>query len=183
IRYDKQDPSINPYSSAANAQFGLPTVSHGSLDSGFDWTNITPRLGLTYALGAERKTLLRASYSRFADQMGSGTTNWVDPLRAEGYTYWFVTQPVGAGNDGFVSPNEIIGQFGFSPNVDPRNGGLLNSNGVDSDLSAPISDELLLGVEHALLPEFVVGLNLTYRKISNIVENELLVFDGSTAAC
>jgi outer membrane receptor protein involved in Fe transport len=183
VRYDKQDPSINASSAPGNTAFGLPAVSHGSIDAGFDWTNITPRLGVTYALGAERKTLLRASYSRFADQLGSATANWLDTLRAVGYTYWIVTQPVAAGNDAFVSPSEVVGSLGFSSNVDPRNGGLLNSNGVDSGLSAPISDELLLGVEHALLPEFVVGLNLTYRKVSDIIENELLVFDGSTDAC
>jgi hypothetical protein len=34
------------------------------------------------------------------------------------------------------------------------------------------TDELVTGVEHALLPEFVVGLNLTYRQVSNILEEE-----------
>ncbi|HEX9780652.1 MAG TPA: S8 family serine peptidase [bacterium] len=37
----------------------------------FDWETIVPRLGLAYALGNERRTLLRASYSRFADQLGT----------------------------------------------------------------------------------------------------------------
>jgi hypothetical protein len=183
VRYDKQDGQILASSAPGNAAFDLPAVAHGSGDAGFDWTDITPRLGLTYALGAERKTLLRASFSRFADQLGSGTVSWTDPLRAPGYTYWLTTQPVGAGNDGNITPGEVLGSFGVSANVNPITHGLLNSNGVDSGLEAPISDELLLGVEHALLPEFVVGVNLTFRKISNIVENELLVFDGSTAAC
>ena len=40
----------------------------------FEWDTIVPRLGLTYALGGERKTLLRASYSRFADQLGAGSS-------------------------------------------------------------------------------------------------------------
>ena len=40
-----------------------------------------------------------------------------------------------------------------------------------------MTDELRLSVEHALRPEFVVGVNLTYRKISDIVETDLLVFD------
>jgi hypothetical protein len=66
-----------------------------------------------------------------------------------------------------------------SGNYDPRNGGLLISNGVDSALDAPITDELLFGVEHALRPEFVVGLNLTWRKVTDLIENERLVFDGN----
>ncbi|HVE13445.1 MAG TPA: hypothetical protein VNI01_08640, partial [Elusimicrobiota bacterium] len=185
LRYDKQTGQNHPTSVGPNPTFAaeLPGVGVGSFDSGFDWTNITPRLGITYALGAERKTLLRASYSRFADQLGAATANWTNPLRGPGYAYFLTTQPVAAGNDGFVSPGEILGGIGFSANVNPVTGGLLNSNGVDSDLSAPISDELLLGVEHALLPEFVVGLNLTYRKYTNVLEQELLVFDGSTDAC
>ena len=51
----------------------LPAVSFQGGDIGFEWKTLTPRLGLTYALGEERKTLLRASYSRFADQLGTGT--------------------------------------------------------------------------------------------------------------
>ena len=38
----------------------------------FEWDTIVPRVGLTYALGQERKTLLGAPYSRFADQLASG---------------------------------------------------------------------------------------------------------------
>src|SRR4029079_17881380 len=75
---------------------------------------------------------------------------------------------------------------GYSSNVDPRNGGILRSGGFDPDLDAQLTHELLLSAEHALLPEFVVGLNLTYRKISNILEYRLNVFDNPDphrAAC
>ncbi|MFN2421690.1 MAG: hypothetical protein ABR527_10010 [Gemmatimonadota bacterium] len=34
----------------------------------------------------------------------------------------------------------------------------------------PTTDELILGVEHALLPEFVVGLNLTYRQMTQLLD-------------
>jgi hypothetical protein len=37
----------------------------------FEWDTIVPRVGLTYALGQEQRTLLRASYSRFADQLAT----------------------------------------------------------------------------------------------------------------
>ncbi len=132
IRWDKQEGTQLASSAPGNAEWALPAVSHGERDAGFDWTNINPRLGVTYALGAERKTLLRASYARFSDQLGSGTVSWTDPLRTPGYTYWITTQPTGAGNDGNVTANEVVAPFGISANVDPRNNGLLNSNGVDS---------------------------------------------------
>ena len=74
--------------------------------------------------------------------------------------------------------------FPFGPEVLPPSGNVnpftlqpLQSNAVDPGLNAPLTDEVLLGAEHALLPDFVVGLNLTYRKIHNILETERLVFD------
>ncbi len=158
-------------------------MSQRSFDAGFDWTSISPRLGLTYALGAERKTLLRASYSRFADQLGTGFATWANPLAVGGYSYFYGTQSSGVSNSP-LNPGLIIqGPNGFSSNVNPITGGLLNSSFADPDLDPPITDELLLGVEHALLPEFVVGLNLTYRRITDILEGELLVFDGDSAGC
>ena len=96
-------------------------------DAAFEWPSLTPRIGLTYALGADRSTLLRASYSRFADQLHSGAFSTLMP---PSYHYAYFNHP---------------GQMDFP----------------DSALDAPITDEMLLGVEHAILPEFVVGLSVT----------------------
>lgn len=38
----------------------------------FEWGKIVPRVGITYALGQDRKTLLGDSYNRFANQLGTG---------------------------------------------------------------------------------------------------------------
>lgn len=179
LRYDKQGGTNEDQTIRANPFFPtvLPAVSYKGGDIGFTWTDITPRLGLTYALGAERKTLLRASYSRFADQLGSGTASWLNPTRAPSYAYYYTSFP-GLGTITMADIDLASGVVGRSGNLNPFTGGLLQSNAVDPDLSAPITDELLLGVEHALLPEFVVGLNFTYRQYTGVLEQELLVFDG-----
>jgi hypothetical protein len=52
------------------------------------------------------------------------------------------------------------------------------SNSLNPDLEPQKTDEVLFSVEHALLPEFVVGVNLTYRRIFDILETDLLVFDS-----
>lgn len=175
LRYDIQEADIASVTVPASPLVPelLPAVNYEG-DRAPEWKDLTPRLGLTYALGAERKTLLRASYSRFAEQMGTGVGNWLNPLGYQSYAYFYTnaTGPnVGAGD-------LIGGPLFFSSNVNPETGLLIQSNGLDADLEAPQTDELLFSVEHALLPEFVVGVNLTYRQITGILETELLVFDG-----
>jgi len=186
IRYDKQEgENLSRTFQASKVLPGvLPTVSYNGGDIGFDWADITPRLGLTYAIGADRKTLLRASYSRFADQLGTGTGSILNTSGAPSYAYFYThnagTPNVGVGdiidNDGNGIIDGRDAAF-FSGNINPHNGQLLQSNAVDGGLSAPLTDELLLSMEHALLPEFVIGVNLTYRKLSNFVIGRRLVFD------
>jgi hypothetical protein len=190
VRYDRQKGTNEASSARANPIFPdiLPAVTYGGGDAGFTWTDVTPRLGLTYALGAERKTLLRASYSRFADQLGAASTFQTNPLVGLGYAYFYVNQNgsgnIGRGNvidvngNGRIDVGDVVGS-GFGSYTNPFTQGLLNSSTVNPNLRAPRTDELLLSVEHALLPEFVVGLNLTYRKLSDLLRADLNVFDGN----
>ncbi|HSG39348.1 MAG TPA: hypothetical protein VLE27_06895, partial [Thermoanaerobaculia bacterium] len=182
LRYDLQEGTNNASTlPAAPGPFAsvLPSLNTPGGDIGFEWEDVTPRIGLTYALGAERKTLLRASYSRFADQLAQGTAGWLN-LAGPSYAYFYADNP----GDPNIPLSDIdfnggVPVFGFSSNVNPFTGQFVQSNAVASDLSAPLTDELLLGIEHALLPEFVVGVNLTYRQLTNLLESELLVFDGN----
>jgi len=180
LRYDRQTGVNEAQDVAANPVFPdlLPAVHYAGADAGFVWTNVTPRLGLTYALGKERKTLLRASYSRFADQLGSAQTTWLNPLYPASYVYGYAANSGnGSFNRGDFTPNGAV-----SGNYNPVTHGLLISNAVDPNLKAPTTDEFLLSAEHALLPEFVVGVNLTYRKYNDILGQNRLVFDGDAHA-
>jgi len=178
LRYDRQGGENLARTLPANPLTPdlLPAVSVGKSDAGFTWTNVTPRLGLTYALGADRKTLLRASFSQFADQLSNSYTSFINPLGSQSYLYFYAYNPVGGPN---VTRNQI-GDFGSaSANYNPFTNGLLQSNAVDRNLEAPLTNEVLLGVEHAILPEFVVALDLTYRRLTNLLETNRLVFDDT----
>ncbi|HKI05764.1 MAG TPA: TonB-dependent receptor [Thermoanaerobaculia bacterium] len=176
VRYDRQGGKNLASTAPANSVFPeiLPAVTYGGGDAGFTWSSITPRLGLTYALGAEKKTLLRASFSRFADQLGTGTASFLNPLAGVGYHYFYTSN----NGDPTIEPGDLEVDAGVGGNVHPITLGYLQSNAVDPNLEAPITDELLLGVEHALLPELVIGLNVNYRKSTGILETERLVFDS-----
>ena len=176
LRYDRQGGENLASTARANPVVPdlLPAVHYAGGDAGFTWNSLTPRVGLTYALGSERKTLLRASYSRFADQLATGTAGILNPMLGQSYRYFLTTNHGGP----TLEPGEIGRQLGFSGNLNPITLQPLQSNAVDPDLKAPLTDELLLGVEHGLRPDFVVGLNLSYRKFTDILEAERLVFDS-----
>jgi hypothetical protein len=181
LRWDRQGGELLDTTVAANPVFPelLPTTSFQGHDSGFEWSTLSPRLGLTYAIGGQNKTLLRASYSRFADQLATQFAGWLHPLGAPGYRYFLTT------NDGgpTLEPGELGAEvFQPSGNLNPLTLAPLVSNAVDPDLDAPITDELILGIEHAIRPELVVGLNASYRELRDILEAELLVFDGDPFA-
>jgi Ca-activated chloride channel family protein len=122
---------------------------------------LSPRLGLNYSAGPERKTLLKASLSRFASRLGTDPAQRLSP-DLPSVSYFIPTV------EGELVP-------WYSVNRDP----LLNRNpnAVDPDLKPEITDELALGVEHALRPEFVIGLQGTWRRTKDVLEERLLVRD------
>jgi hypothetical protein len=181
VRYDRQTGTNNASSVSANAVLPnlLPAFSFGGAPAPFSWSNVVPRIGATYALGKDRATLLRASYSRFADQLGAAFVTFTNPATIS--YYYGITHDVGPGN-----PTVVPGSgFGYSGNVNPATGLPFVNSAVASNLSAPITDEGLLSIEHAFLPELVGSVNLTYRRISNAIDSNILVFDcaGSATGC
>jgi hypothetical protein len=171
LRYDLQDGTNNPSVLAPHPIFPdvVPGNDFAGGDPGFEWESITPRLGLTYALGAEKKTLLRASYSRFADQLQSA---FVSQLNPQNYQYAFFVW-YDDGNTNQIDPSEV-GAFFYFYGFDPSDPSKV-VNRVASGFDPGITDELVLGIEHALLPEFVVGLSATYRIYSDIPQLDTLV--------
>ena len=176
LRYDLQEGTNLPgtVKPAIVTQGLLTGGTFAGGDPGFEWESLEPRLGLTYALGEERETLLRASYSRFADQLGSGNVAFTSGLGFQyGYAFWYDD------GDNVLENSELGAFFSFAGNIDPFNSanGLTNLNRVDPSLDAPTTQEFIASIEHALLPEFVVGVTGTWRNYFDILEFERLVCD------
>jgi Ca-activated chloride channel family protein len=130
--------------------------------------NLVPRLGLTWALGAEQKTLLHASAGRYASRLGEAVAAQVSPgLPAAAWSFFADKN----GNLALDGSEAATLRPWFTEGFEPAR---------TSGLRAETTDELTAGIEHALLPEFVVGLRATWRRIGNLFENRLLVRDAAT---
>ena len=133
VRYDLQQAKNLPGTSFANAMFanpctncgadggsfpGLPEVKyHGAKDWQFQFTNWQPRVSATYALGEKKNTLLRASYARFVDQLGSLAYYLSGDAGQNGYFYDWTD----LNHDHNVQPNEVLFNelVGYFNGIDP----------------------------------------------------------------
>jgi hypothetical protein len=103
----------------------------------------------------------------FPSQLSTGNIN---NLSGASYSYaYYAFRDLNGNNqwDNVSEPFALQSTAGFDPN-DP----LKVVNTVDPNLDPEMTTELILGVEHSLMPEFVVGLNYTYRLIEDIHSSE-----------
>lgn len=172
VRYDLQKGGNLPSTEPANPTVPdlLPAITTPGI-SGLKWTNITPRIGLTYALGANKRSLIRAAYNRYASQLDSGTVTRAG-ITPYTFLYYYFNDLNG---DHVAQRNEIdfkYGLVGFS-GVDPNHLGettVPQFTRWASNLKAPKTDEFIVGFEHELLTDFSVGVNGTYRKMTDFTQ-------------
>ncbi len=164
LRWDDQGGENGQYELAAHPTRAdlLPAVTFDGSPAGFGWTSIVPRLGVTYAMGDSRSTLLRASLSQFADQLPTNTITRNSPL---GYHRVIVIcDDLSVADQECYSPGDIF--YANVDTTDPFN--ILDT--TDPSLDPPLTTELILGVEHEFLPELVAGFGITMREVEDITE-------------
>jgi hypothetical protein len=125
-----------------------------------EWEDISPRLGLSWALGSQQKTVARASYSRYADQLGAGITTFNNSASIAGLYYDWTDDGDRVVEPGEIDPDNPLGSYGFDPNNPTATS---SPNLIDPNLEAGITDEIIVGVEHELMRDFVVGAAYTHR--------------------
>jgi Carboxypeptidase regulatory-like domain/TonB-dependent Receptor Plug Domain len=169
VRYDRQWGKSLPAETRPNPAFPtlVPGVSFAGYDSPFTWSNVSPRAGLTYALDASRRTIARASFSRYAGQLNTGAIGFMNPSSAAGSaTYRWVD----ANGDHLAQANEVrTDQFitaagGFNP-ANPT--AVTSANRIDPDLPAPVTTSVVAGIERELMPAFAMQVGYTYTKTEN----------------
>lgn len=188
LRYDKQTGENLASSDVGNpvvpgagpGEPGLlpPLDFRGNDGGGFEWETVVPRVGVTYALGEERKTLLRGTFSQYSEQLGQYVISRVNPV-SYAYAYFYFTD---ANRNLLLDPNEVASlEYSYAYGIDTSNpSALVSPNINDPNLEPTITDELTFSVEHALRSDLALGVNLTYRNAHEIPEARLLISDNAT---
>jgi hypothetical protein len=167
IRWDRQKAANDASTAPANTMFPelLPSLSFDGTAPTIDWNDISPRIGVTYALDERRKTVLRASYARYAGQLNPFEVTSASPVGAY-YTY-IAYKWVDTNKDGFAQKNEILTNLGpqYSNAIDPAHPTSATSpNKIDTNYHANHDNEFIVGLDHELMPNFSVGAAYTYRR-------------------
>jgi hypothetical protein len=172
VRWDSQKARNDPATVAANASFPniLPDLVYdGNNYDAIDWTTWSPRVGMSYALDASRKTVLRASYALYGNLLAFGDVATINPVSYGAIAYTWND----FNGDRFVQPNEVDVNGGilYSYGVNLANPGTASpSNRIDSNYKSPKLNEFAVGLDHELTPGFAVGINYTYRHGTDYAE-------------
>jgi hypothetical protein len=145
----------------------LPGVSYPGDPRELKWNAVSPRIGLTYALGSDKKTLVRAGYNRYVNQLGS--TILGASLLAPYYSY-FTFLGFDRNGDKIIQRDELVRLSAFYY-IDPTNPGATTPlTRLDYNMKPPKTDELIVGFERELVSDFSVGVNYSYRRYTDLLE-------------
>ena len=189
IRYDHQTSSYEQTTSPAIGGIPLmPSITAQAVENAYVFNNLTPRVGVTYALDESRKTVARASYAMFASQLPGNAASFVSPIQPYTYVYYNVVdrqtngQPCAVGMvgsngcKGYATVSDIASYVGVnniagSQNVDLNNPGRVTSPNIVGNITAPRTNELMFGADREVMPNFGVSATFTYRHISDLLWN------------
>jgi hypothetical protein len=165
VRYDLQHG--NPAAATVFPNSIAPDIMPGftvpATAQAFEWEDISPRIGATYAIGDQKRLILKGSYSRFADQMGAGLIYQQNAIPGYSYLAYYWDD---ANHDNRVQRDELDFDAGYQDfyNIDPNNPTSADVfNATDPNFEAGVTDEIIVGGDYELSQDLVVGAAYTYR--------------------
>jgi len=114
---------------------------------------------------------VRASYSRYAGQLNTGTVGYLNPSSTAGSaTYRWVD----SNGDHFAQANEVqLNNFitaggGFNP-ANPT--AVTSANVLDPNLKSPITNSFVVGFDREIVPNLAVQANYSYTRTTSLFGN------------
>ncbi len=181
LRWDHQDNEALPTSVPAHpfAPQWLPAVSFNGADSGVGWNDWSPRLGMTYDIQGNGKTVAKASYAMYYGQRApSQLVSALNPVTLASIRFpWTDTN-----GDKTVQANELNYStiLTFGGNYNPDNPSQLTTVGtVDPNVKNDRTREFIAGIDQELFTGFAVGASYIWRKYDQFSWNDTLNFGSS----
>lgn len=144
----------------------FPAESFAGSGSVVDWNTVSPRIGVAFDPTGRGNQVLRASFSIFESQEGTGPAELVNPNAFSSFTYTW---------NGATDANGLPTGFTGAPPVSATGG--VNTV-IDPHLKRPYSEEASVGYERTFLRDVQVGVNYYYRAnkdqmVSNNIDTPL----------
>lgn len=131
------------------------------------WGLLQPRIGLSFDPFGDGKTALKATYSRYAENLIASMMRGVHPFDPWVGAAWF--RWYDNNQNGIRDLPPVDDYFPTSVpkiNTDPAK----TTEWIDSNMSSPYVDEFTAGIEREIFKDFSLRLRGTYRLMKNIPE-------------
>src|SRR5262249_41718184 len=174
VRWDKQ--TAKNLASVAPANPDFPTILPGVNFDGtgvptIDWNDISPRVGMTYALDEARKTVVRASYARYAGQLNPGQVTLASPVGS--YYSYIAYRWNDLNGDHLAQKNEVLTNlgplyWGSGINISNPGSALAPPQQIAANYTANHDNEVIVGLDRELIPNLAVTVAYTYHQSNDI---------------
>jgi hypothetical protein len=182
FRVDRQDDAASPGRVPENPFFPqlMPAIDFPGVDAGIVWTDFSPRLGATYDLRGDGKTVVSTSYATYFGQMSPGQLS--NQLAATGAV--FVRYPwTDANGDQIVQPSEVNTSVPFlskSNAYDPANPTNAFAPAViDPNIKNDRTREFIVGFDRQVGSQMAFGASYIWRKYDQFAWTDRLNWDSS----
>ena len=175
LRYDQQDDFAAAGRVPENPHFRqlMPAIDFQGADAGVVWKDLSPRLGATYDIKGDGKSVLSSSYAIYYGQMApGGLSNQLASTAAVWVRYpWTDTN-----GDRFVQPNEVNTSVPFLAkhvNYDPANPtSTASPTRVDPNIKNDRTREFIVGFDRQVGSQMAVGASYIWRKYDRFAWND-----------
>ena len=163
VRYDSQWAYNNASTAGGNSIIPdiIPDIDYPGSEHVFETSTFVPRLGVTYDLFGDGKTIIRGNFSMYGDQIAPGIAEYKNPLG------WREVDYVWNDNGDGVPTRDELGDITYWWGVNPY--GETSSETpytVDTD-KLGMTYEGILGLEREMMPQLAVSATYVYRKFTN----------------
>ena len=171
VRWDRQHAFNEPSTATANPAFPnlLPDLAYDGSGPTITWKDFSPRASVDIALDESHKTILRASYARYAGQLFPNDVTTANPVG--GYYTFIAYRWADRNGDHLAQKDEVLLNDGiqYYNNVDPtRPTSASSTNRIDPNYHASKDNEFVIGLDREVGGNLAVGAAYTWRKVNDI---------------